>query len=202
MMAFCAWCGNQVPEASYALCPRCGNHTNGAQRVAGAATAGSGAQSAGIVIGLIVGGLVLVAIVGILAAIAIPNLLTALQRSRQKRTLADMRTVVTALEAYHAEHHRYPPGHTTGELSSALAPTYLRALPSVDGWGTQLMYECWPEGECTSYGIASAGGDKTFEHDSLQEYESQAKTTKFDADLVLVNGKFVQYPEGVQVGGR
>ena len=35
--------------------------------------------------------LIVVAIIGILAAIAIPNLLTAMQRSKQKRTMADMR---------------------------------------------------------------------------------------------------------------
>ena len=43
--------------------------------------------------------LIVVAIIGILAAIAIPNLLTAMQRSRQKRTMADMRTIATGWEA-------------------------------------------------------------------------------------------------------
>ena len=43
--------------------------------------------------------LIVVAIIGILAAIAIPNLLTAMQRSKQKRTMADMRSVATAWEA-------------------------------------------------------------------------------------------------------
>ena len=43
--------------------------------------------------------LIVVAIIGILAAIAIPNLLTAMQRSRQKRSMADMRTNAQALEA-------------------------------------------------------------------------------------------------------
>jgi len=40
--------------------------------------------------------LIVVAIIGILAAIAIPNLLTAMQRARQKRSMADMRTIATA----------------------------------------------------------------------------------------------------------
>ena len=43
--------------------------------------------------------LIVVAIIGILAAIAIPNLLTAMQRSKQKRTMADIRTIATAWEA-------------------------------------------------------------------------------------------------------
>ena len=40
--------------------------------------------------------LIVVAIIGILAAIAIPNLLTAMQRSKQKRSMADIRSIATA----------------------------------------------------------------------------------------------------------
>ena len=40
--------------------------------------------------------LIVVAIIGILAAIAIPNLLTAIQRSKQKRTMSDIRTIAVA----------------------------------------------------------------------------------------------------------
>ncbi|OYV98709.1 MAG: hypothetical protein B7Z68_00255, partial [Acidobacteria bacterium 21-70-11] len=36
--------------------------------------------------------LIVVAIIGIIAAIAIPNLLNAINRGRQKRTMADMRS--------------------------------------------------------------------------------------------------------------
>ena len=39
--------------------------------------------------------LIVVAIIGIIAAIAIPNLLSAINRGRQKRTMADMRSVAT-----------------------------------------------------------------------------------------------------------
>ena len=44
--------------------------------------------------------LIVVAIIGIIAAIAIPNLLNAINRGRQKRSMADLRTVGTAIEAY------------------------------------------------------------------------------------------------------
>jgi type II secretory pathway pseudopilin PulG len=198
-MAFCAWCGNHVPAVSYASCARCGNPTNGAQRVAGGA---SGGQGAGLVIGLLIGGLALVAVLGILAAIAIPNLLTAMQRSKQKRTTADMRMIASALEAYGTDHNQYPPGNTAADLTSALTPRYIKTLPELDGWGNPIWYGCWPAGECRSYAIGSAGGDKVFEHDSLQEYTAGTKTTNFDNDLVFSDGDFVQYPEGVQTGGR
>lgn len=190
-MAFCAWCGNQVTDVSYAACPRCGNPANGSQRVAG----GEGSKSAGIIIGVIVGGLVLVAIIGILAAIAIPNFLTALQRSRQKRSMADMRTIATAVEEYATDENRYP---EQSDLSSALVPKYVKSIPTLDGWETQFRYECWPAGACRNYAIGSAGADKTFEHESLQGYTQETKTTDFDNDIVFSNGSFVQHPEGVQ----
>ena len=44
--------------------------------------------------------LIVVAIIGIIAAIVIPNLLNAVDRSKQKRTMADMRSVGTACESY------------------------------------------------------------------------------------------------------
>src|ERR1017187_4807090 len=58
--------------------------------------------------------LLVIAIIGILAAIAIPNLLNALQRGKQKRTMADMRTLATADLGVHSDRaadrhcdHRY-----------------------------------------------------------------------------------------------
>ena len=63
--------------------------------------------------------LVVVAIIGILAVIAIPNLLNALHRSRQKRTMADMRSIGTALEGYAADRKVYPQPEALGQAISA-----------------------------------------------------------------------------------
>jgi len=52
--------------------------------------------------------LIVVAIIAILAAIAIPNFLQAQTRAKVSRTTADMRTIVTALEAYSVDHNEYP----------------------------------------------------------------------------------------------
>ena len=53
--------------------------------------------------------LIVVAIIGIIAAIAIPNLLNAINRGRQKRTMADMRSIATAVESYAVDNNFYPP---------------------------------------------------------------------------------------------
>src|ERR1044072_6307054 len=88
--------------------------------------------------------LIVVAIIGILAAIAIPNLLTAMQRARQKRSMADMRTIATAWESYATEMNRYTAAAATGHalatstplswLDANLAPTYIKLIPHNDGW--------------------------------------------------------------------
>lgn len=196
-MPFCAWCGNQVPLVSYAPCPRCGNPSNGAQRVAGNDSGAT--KTAGIVIGIIVGGLLLVAFIGIVAAIAVPNVITAQQRAKQKRTIADLRTTGTAIEMFVTDKNDYPQISSmyVAELEKALVPAYIKALPTVDGWGTALRYECWPRGKCEHYAVGSAGADREFEHESLEDYAQDTQTGNFDADIVWMDGELVQHPEGV-----
>ncbi len=52
--------------------------------------------------------LIVVAIIAILAAIAVPNFLEAQTRSKVSRTLADLRTVATAIEAYTVDYNVPP----------------------------------------------------------------------------------------------
>lgn len=52
--------------------------------------------------------LIVVAIIAILAAIAVPNFLEAQTRAKVSRTLADMRTMRTALESYAVDTNKYP----------------------------------------------------------------------------------------------
>ena len=149
--------------------------------------------------------LIVVAIIGILAAIAIPNLLTAMQRSKQKRTMADIRTIATAWEAratdlnkYNAAGITFPStGVTTADLETYLAPTYVKTFPKNDGWGNAWVFgadQTW--GATTAaqqYGITSKGKDGKAESSVVG-----GATTNFDCDIVYSNGTFLAYPEGVQ----
>src|ERR1041384_474712 len=111
--------------------------------------------------------LIVVAIIGILAAIAIPNLLTALQRSRQKRSMADMRTIATAWEARATDTNGYTaaganeitwpdPTADAGTIIPMLTPTYTRKFPLYDGWGVRFQVGY----NDRSYSIESLGADK------------------------------------------
>ena len=145
----------------------------------------------------------MVAIIGILAAIAIPNLLTAMHRSRQKRTMADLRNIATAWEARATDTNTYDlagltwPAYNTditadGGLQEKLQPTYMKKVPSLDAWNKEFKYGVATSGE--SYSLASAGKDKTFQSVT----SGPLATTDFDCDIVFSDGNFVAYPEGVQ----
>src|SRR6266571_2295434 len=117
--------------------------------------------------------LIVVAIIGILAAIAIPNLLNAIQRAKQKRTMADMRTVATAWEARATDMNKYNAAAacdfpaipvSLDILNTYLAPTYVKTFPQKDGWGN--VYRCTLDiafgnlnTAAQAYAILSAGRD-------------------------------------------
>ena len=151
--------------------------------------------------------LIVVAIIGILAAIAIPNLLTAMQRSKQKRTMADMRTIATAWEARATDTNKYNaaglsyPTTDAGltNLQNYLSPTYVKTFPAKDGWGNLWFFgvdQTWGGATAAQqYSIVSGGKDGSIASASAQ---TGGATTNFDCDIIYSNGTFLQYPEGVQ----
>ena len=149
--------------------------------------------------------LIVVAIIGILAAIAIPNLLTAMQRAKQKRTMADIRTIATAWEARATDVNKYNaagsvslPGVTlpNATMTTILAPTYIKSLPPRDGWGNNWKYlsdVAFGGSSAQQYAIISFGRDGVIEGTA-----QGSSTTNFDCDIIYSQGGFLQYPEGVQ----
>ena len=148
--------------------------------------------------------LIVIAIIGILAAIAIPNLLNAVQRGKQKRTMADMRALATAVEAYAVDNNIYPTAGCAVGLYTAvgtavsdtsftlLQPTYIARAPKVDGWGHFYLYsQETPSGN--SYTIISQGRDGA----PMGAFPC-GTTTDFNDDIVYGNGVFLQWPEGTQ----
>ena len=142
-----------------------------------------------------------VAVLGIISAIAIPNLLNAIQRGKQKRTMAGIRAIATACESYAVDNNRYPEAQTIHELAPLIEPTYIRQLPKTDGWQHELVFQSWKDREDiegpNQYAILSGGKDGALDHESLEDYKEGA-TISFNNDIVFSSGTFLQYPEGVQ----
>ena len=144
--------------------------------------------------------LIVVAIIGILAAIAIPNLVAAMNRARQKRTMADIRAMAVAWEARGVDEGDYGlAGFTVccatavdaTQLEAALTPTYIKVFVATDAWRNPMSYTINDTG--SAYLITSYG------RDGLAETSPRGDaTTRFDCDIMYSNGSFVQYPEGAQ----
>jgi len=146
--------------------------------------------------------LIVIAIIGILAAIAIPNLLNAVQRGKQKRTMADMKALATAIEAYHVDNSLYPqaacnpgnfttPGPFLGTDSfTNLTPTYIAQAPLQDGWGTFFRYNV--DAAQANYNVRSLGRNRTANAIRC------GTTTDFNDDILFSDGVFLQWPEGTQ----
>jgi hypothetical protein len=109
--------------------------------------------------------------------------------------------LATALEAYASDNNKYPDVSSVDDLRPSLTPKYISVVPTRDGWGNALRYQCGKERDvCTRYVIGSAGKDGRFERDDLLAYVSAppGPTTNFDCDLVFSNGAFIEYPQGIQ----
>jgi general secretion pathway protein G len=137
--------------------------------------------------------LIVVAIIGIIAAIAIPNLLNAINRGRQKRTMADMRSIATAVESYQVDFNFYPKvaDGLISTIETYIEPTYIKRLPLVDGWNQAMLWQ----GATTvgaGYTIYSQGKNHT------GTVGGPGATTDFNAAIVFSNGQFYSWPEGQQ----
>lgn len=149
--------------------------------------------------------LIVVAIIGIIVAISVVNYLAALQRARQRRTMADMRSIGMAVDAYSIDYNFYPPSaayslppglslptDTLVNAQAYVAPTYIQAVPLADGWNSWFNYGT--NAEQTDYVIRSAGSDGVAETTPVY-----GPISTFNQDIIYTDGAFVQFPEG---GGR
>jgi len=164
--------------------------------------------------------IIVVAVIGIIAAILIPNLLDALQKTKQKRTMADMRDLGTAWFSWLTDQvsaaaagtstHQYDFNQLTKELSaddlfSSLYISsdmfYTRSVPERDGWGRGYEYR-WSGNPSTSpvVGIRSLGRDGVEGPNGSGGVYTMGPflTSDYDQDIVWADGFFVVYPAGTR----
>lgn len=116
--------------------------------------------------------LIVVAIIGIIAAIAIPNLLDAIERSRQKRSTGELKSMAGAMQTFSTDYGGYPNSGLAGDPSAtwppyldaagspAIVPDLIQAVPNADGWGVVYQYFSGLDGTQNNVQL----GDVTAEH--------------------------------------
>jgi len=132
--------------------------------------------------------LIVVAIIGLLASIAIPNLLNALDKGKQKRTMSDLRSISTAVEAYAVDNTHYPIVSSVVAIKAVVDPIFIDTIPQYDGWSHDLQVEA----TSSQYTVYSQGKDGTGTNCTV------GATSTFNDQICFVNGRFARYPEGTQ----
>ena len=160
--------------------------------------------------------LIVVAIIGIIAAILIPNLIDALQKAKQKRTMADMRNTGTSWMSWITDQvsaaaagaantwsaDPYGGELTRDALFSTLHPSttffYMNEVPELDGWKHPYWY-AWSENVLSAQviAIASQGRDGTAGQVAPDETTIGPFTpTNYNEDIIWADGFFVRWPSG------
>ncbi|HEX5716860.1 MAG TPA: prepilin-type N-terminal cleavage/methylation domain-containing protein [Thermoanaerobaculia bacterium] len=154
--------------------------------------------------------LIVIAIIGIIVSMLIPNLLDAMQKAKQKRTIADVRITGTAMFSWLTDQvgaaaagqantsvdlASYGPPRPVAALESLLTPAYLQVVPPLDGW--KFPYEYYLKTGTLVHErqimlIRSQGRDRTFEGD---EYTvTSFDSTDYNQDIVWADGFMVRWP--------
>jgi type II secretion system protein G len=146
--------------------------------------------------------LIVIAIIGIVAAIAIPNLIMALQRGKQKATVATLKNIGGAIDSYitNAEFCPHPgsAGAILDTIDTTLEPFYIRVLPTKDAWLNDMVYWC---GDATdpvnrdSYTVRSYGKDGIATAYDLANHNYVVNSRSgFNTDIIYSNGAFTYGP--------
>jgi general secretion pathway protein G len=127
--------------------------------------------------------LIVVSIIGIIAAIAVPQLMDAMDRGRQRRSMADMRAVATANGV-----HRLDLGTYAATLAALATQGYMQVAPNTDGWGNAYVYTTGAD----TFTITSNGSDGNPGPAAPVPWVN----APYDPDIILTLGQFVQSPSG------
>jgi prepilin-type N-terminal cleavage/methylation domain-containing protein len=162
--------------------------------------------------------LIVVAIIGIIAAILIPNLIDALQKAKQKRTMADMRNIGTSWMSWITDQvsaaaagassswsaSAYGTSLTRDELFSTLHPSttffYMNEVPEVDGWKHPYWY-AWSGNVLSAQVIAIASQGRDGGASAVVPDDTTIGPflpTDYPQDIIWADGFFVRWPSGAQ----
>jgi type II secretory pathway pseudopilin PulG len=132
---------------------------------------------------------------GIVAAVAIPKIITATQKGKQKATMGDMKSIMTAIESYITDNYYAPKAKNMEELQKLLVPFYIRRMPLTDAWGFPFHYSHGSDDNKDTYFLGSGGKDGVFNGFDQTGFYWVNSTHDFNNDIIVSNGTFVYGPK-------
>src|SRR5262249_10998504 len=155
--------------------------------------------------------LIVVAIIGIIAALLIPNFLDALQKAKQKRTVADIRNTGTAMFSWLTDQVGAAAAGQSGSSvglgsfggpgavpprGAVLTPQYLQDIPSLDGWKHAYEYYLNTANPLAKNVMAIRSFGRNGVNDGGPSYSvTSFEPTNYDQDIVWADGFFVRWPQ-------
>ncbi len=154
--------------------------------------------------------LIVVAIIGIIAALLIPNFLDALQKAKQKRTVADMRNTGTAMFSWLTDQVGAASAGASGTVTmanyskieltylnstSGLVPQYMQDVPQLDGWKNDYVYYLNTSNPLAQQVMAIWSGGRNKGTVSGTYSVASFEPTDYDQDIVWADGFFVRWPQ-------
>jgi general secretion pathway protein G len=136
--------------------------------------------------------MIVLVIIGLLVAILIPNLLDAIDRARQRSTVAELRAWANGLGAYMAEIGTLPLGTGAPIVASTihndLVPYAVSALHDQDTWKNNLFYIA-PAATPISYTIMSGG-----KNGAIDICITPQNWLNYSEDIAVSDGLFICSP--------
>jgi len=153
--------------------------------------------------------LIVIAIIGILAAILIPNLLDAMEKAKQKRTVADMRITGTAMFSWLSDEVGAAAAGASitsvdisqykaidlSTLQDLLTPQYIETVQPLDGWKTKYQYFLDPANPLNQQVMAIGSGGRDRSPVAGSYNVAGFDPTDYDQDILWADGFFVRWPQ-------
>lgn len=156
--------------------------------------------------------LIVIAIIGIIASMLIPNMLDAMQKTKQKRTMADMRITGGAMFSWLTDQvgaaaagqtstqinlTDYGGVKTVADLNTILVPQYLQEIPVKDGWKSVYDYYLNTSNPHSRRVMAIRSQGRN----SMPEANTYTVTgfdpTDYDQDVIWADGFMVRWPDSL-----
>lgn len=154
--------------------------------------------------------LIVIAIIGLIAAMLIPNLLDAIQKTKQKRTIADLRITGTAMFSWLSDQvgaaaagqastkidlGSYGGLKTASDLTTILVPQYLQVVPPKDGWKYPYDYYVNTANVHATHVMAIRSRGANFVAETDDYTVTNFDPTDYGQDIVWADGFMVRWPQ-------